>query len=115
MMRPTASSAQKAHEKVAPSSPPQSKRSAPVPTTKGKARTSLTGSDEDKENSHRGGQEMHSSPTTAEEGAMEINGSGGGSGSGKAESQPLNDITPAEDSEQITVDSNANALEASSA
>ena len=115
MMRPTASSAQKAHEKVAPSSPPQSKRSAPVPTARGKVRTSMTASDEDKENSHRGGQEMHSSPSATEERAMETNGSGSGSGSDKAESQPLNDITPAEDGEQMTAESNADALEVSSA
>jgi hypothetical protein len=77
----------------------------------------MTASDEDKENSHRGAQELHSSPSAAEEGAMETNGSGNGSGSGsdRAESQPLNDITPAEDGEQMTVESNANALEASSA
>jgi hypothetical protein len=113
MMRPTASSAQKVHEKVAPSSPPQSKRSAPVPAARGKPRTSMTTSDEDKENSHRGGQELHSSPSATEDRVVETNGSG--SGSDKSESQPLNDITPAEDGEQMRVESNADALEASSA
>lgn len=89
MMRPTASSAQKTHDKAAPSSPPQSKRAAPIRTAKSKARSSLTVSDEDKENSHRGQQEMNSSPSTAKTTQAEMN------GDGEAVSQPLSDITPA--------------------
>lgn len=96
MMRPTTSSAQKAHEKVAPSSPPQSKRAAPAQATKGKARRSLLDSDEDKENNHRGGQEINSSPSAPKDKQVEANGSAEG------ESQPLNDITPVVESEKAT-------------
>ncbi len=109
MMRPTASSAQKAHEKVAPSSPPQSKRATPLQAAKSKARRSMTVSDEDKENSHRGGQESNPSASAAEETQVETN------GDGKGESQPLNDITPAVEPQEVPADSNTDALEASTA
>ncbi|KAF7514025.1 hypothetical protein GJ744_006639 [Endocarpon pusillum] len=93
MMRPTTSSAQKAHEKVAPSSPPQAKRAAPAQAAKGKARISMTISDEDKENSHQGGQEIDPSPAAAEAKQPEMN------GTSNAEPGPLNDITPAANAE----------------
>lgn len=96
MMRPTASSAQKTHEKVAPSSPPQAKRAGPMHGTKSKARGSLTTSDEDKENSHRGSQEMASSPSAAKDRQVEPN------GDEKAESHPFKDITPAVEPEEAS-------------
>jgi hypothetical protein len=99
MMRPTASSAQKAHEKVAPSSPPQSKRAAPAPTVKGKSRSSLLHSDEDKENSHRGQQELGPESPTGEKSRGAMNGDSG------TESQPLRDITPPEDPGETPADS----------
>jgi hypothetical protein len=99
MMRPTASSAQKAHEKAAPSSPPQSKRAAPLQAVKGRARRSLTTSTEDKENSHRGGREIHHSPLTVEARQADMN------GDGKVESHPLNDITPAVEPDKATAPS----------
>jgi hypothetical protein len=106
MMRPTASSAQKAHEKVAPSSPPQSKRAAPVQAVK-KVRRSLATSEEDKENSHRGGAEMMDhAPSTTEARQVEPN------GGDNAQPSPLKDITPAEP-EVATAESKAEALEAS--
>jgi hypothetical protein len=108
MMRPTASTAQKVHEKVAPSSPPQSKRAAPVQAAKGKVRRS-TISDEDKENTHRGGHPEDSAPPTTDTEQMEAN------GNAKVEPQPLNDITPAVEPESGAVDSSRDALEASSA
>jgi hypothetical protein len=109
MMRPTASTAQKTHEKVAPSSPPQAKRTAPVNAPKGKTRRSLAISDEDKENTHRGGHERIPSTSTADVRQVETN------GDGKVELQPLNDITPAVEPEKAVADSNTDALEASGA
>lgn len=93
MMRPTTSSAQKTHEKVAPSSPPQAKRAAPAQVAKGKARRSMTISDEDKENSHQGGPEIDPLPAAAEEKQPGVN------GTSKSEPGPLNDITPAANAE----------------
>lgn len=110
LMRPTASSAQKAHDKVSPSSPPQSKRAATMQAVKSKARMSLTRNDEDKENSQQGGQGIDSSPSPAD--VKQVN----AKGDDKADSQPLNDITPAaEPVAAITAESKNEALEASSA
>ncbi len=53
----------------------------------------MTVSDEDKENSHQGWQEIDPSPATAEARQPELN------GASIAGSQPLNDITPAADPE----------------
>ena len=92
MMRPTASSAQKAHEKLHPSSPPQGKKSAPKSTARNNARRSLARSEEDKENSHQVEQEASErAPSTDLR-------QGGPNGEMEAESQPLRDITPAPDS-----------------
>ena len=91
-MRPTASSAQKAHEKLHPSSPPQGKKSAPKSTARNNARRSLARSEEDKENSHQVEQEASErAPSTDLR-------QGGPNGEMEAESQPLRDITPAPDS-----------------
>jgi hypothetical protein len=107
MMRPTASSAQKAHEKVAPSSPPQSKRAAPVHTAKRMARSSLNTSDEDKENTHRGGQESDIPPSTTEARADEVN------GNSKTDSSPLKDITPIVEPDVTATESKMEGMEAS--
>ena len=123
MMRPTASSAQKAHEKVAPSSPPQTKRAAPVHAAKGKARGSLPGSDEDKgkargslpgsdedkENTHRGGPESEGPPPTSETREDDVD------GDDKADPSPLKDITPAVEPEGSTAESKPEAVEMSTA
>lgn len=113
MMRPTASSAQKAHEKVAPSSPPQTKRAAPVHAAKGKSRSSLPTSDEDKENTHRGGPESDVPVPTTETREDADADRNADEDDGQADTVPLKDITPEVDHEGGTAESRSEAAETS--
>lgn len=109
MMRPTASSAQKTHDKVVPSSPPQSKQTAKGQAVKGKPRRSLTATDEDTENSSQARQNANPSPSAAEAEQVEPDGDGNG------ELRPLNEITSeGEPNEAITAENAPEALEAPS-